>query len=86
LKKCGNIAQTGVDKAYSTAKLKSGIVGIQVRIMPPNIRLPDDIELIEEVKEVIKEEKEPKKEEAKKEEKEKEPKKAEAEPPKESEK
>ncbi|MBW2978130.1 30S ribosomal protein S3 [Candidatus Woesearchaeota archaeon] len=58
LKKCGDIALTGVDKAYATANLKSGIVGIQVRIMPPQTKLPDTIKLIEEVKEVIEEVKE----------------------------
>jgi len=79
LKKCGHVAQVGVDTAYAAAKLKSGIVGIQVRIMPPGTKLPDDIGLIEEKKEVVeevkkeepkvskpsKEEKEGKKEEAK---------------------
>lgn len=54
LKKCGNAAITLVDTAYATAKLKSGVVGIKVSIMPPNVRLPDDIrymdaEVVEEV-------------------------------------
>lgn len=43
LKKSGDIAITGVRKAYAAAKLKSGIVGIQVRIMPPTTELPDKI-------------------------------------------
>jgi small subunit ribosomal protein S3 len=55
LKKCGDIALTGVDTAYTIAKLKSGIVGIQVRIMPPETKLPDHIELIEEKQEVVEE-------------------------------
>ena len=55
LKKCGDIALTGVDTSYSIAKLKSGIVGIQVRIMPPETKLPDDIKMIEEEKEVVEE-------------------------------
>ena len=55
LKKCGDIALTGVDTAYASAKLKSGVVGIQVRIMPPGTKLPDHIELIEEVQEVVEE-------------------------------
>jgi len=46
LKKCGDIALTGVDMAYATAKLKSGVVGIKVKIMPPTTKLPDDIEVI----------------------------------------
>ncbi len=44
LKKSGDIAISGVRKAYSTAELKSGTVGIQVRIMPP-IELPDSIKI-----------------------------------------
>jgi small subunit ribosomal protein S3 len=48
LKKSGDISLIGVDKAYATAKLKSGIIGIQVRIMPPQTKLPDDIQIVEE--------------------------------------
>jgi len=47
IKKCGNAALTLVDTAYSTANLKSGIVGIKVSIMPPNVRLPDEIKFID---------------------------------------
>ncbi|MBD3249679.1 30S ribosomal protein S3 [Candidatus Woesearchaeota archaeon] len=63
LKKCGDIAITGVDKAYATAHLKSGAVGIQVRIMPPGTKLPDDIQLVEEKEEKVEEVKEEKSEE-----------------------
>ena len=45
LKKCGNLAITGVRKAIKSAILKSGIVGINVSIMPPDIELPDDIKI-----------------------------------------
>ena len=62
LKKCGDIAITGVDRAYAQAKLKTGVIGVKVRIMPPGTELPDRIELIkekegkaEEVKEEAKE-------------------------------
>jgi small subunit ribosomal protein S3 len=48
LKKCGDIAVEGVKKAYKIAQLKSGIVGIQVRIMPPETKLPDEIKLVKE--------------------------------------
>ncbi len=48
LKKCGDIAQHGVSKAYAVAQLKTGTVGIQVRIMPPNIELPDKVELLKD--------------------------------------
>ncbi|MCK5282751.1 MAG: 30S ribosomal protein S3 [Nanoarchaeota archaeon] len=75
LKKCGDIALTGVDTSYATAKLKTGVVGIKVSIMPPNTKLPDHIELIEEEKGAIEEIDEKTKEADKKkeEEKEKEP-------------
>lgn len=43
MKKCGDIAITGVDLAIEAANLKTGTVGIQVRIMPPTTVLPDAI-------------------------------------------
>lgn len=76
LKKCGDIALVGVNKAYATAQLKTGIIGIKISIMPPDIKLPDDIKLIEEKEEVVEEVKEGA-EEAKNEGKEEESKKAE---------
>ena len=48
LKKCGDIAVSGVRKAQKSALLKSGIIGIKVAIMPPNLILPDKIEVREE--------------------------------------
>lgn len=52
LKKSGDIAMTGVLKAYNIAKVKTGVVGIQVRIMPPDLVLPDNITLREEKEEI----------------------------------
>ena len=79
LKKCGDNSLGGVLKAYGTAKLKTGIIGVKVSITPPDVKMPDDIQLIEEKKEVVeeikKEEKEAKEEETKIEEKKEEPKK-----------
>ncbi len=49
LKKCGDIALTGVDTAYKIARLKSGVVGVKVSIMPPTTKLPDDIEVFETI-------------------------------------
>jgi small subunit ribosomal protein S3 len=69
LKKCGDIAITGINKAEAVAKLKTGIVGVKVRIMPPTTKLPDSIELKEEKETIVEEVKEPAKEEKKKEEK-----------------
>jgi small subunit ribosomal protein S3 len=58
LKKCGDIAIVGVRKAYTSAQLKTGSVGIQVRIMPPDIKLPDYVKIAEEPSEIIEEMKE----------------------------
>lgn len=58
LRKCGDAALEGVDKAYAVAQLKSGVVGIKVSIMPPDIELPDKIEILAEKIEVIEEIKE----------------------------
>ena len=55
LKKCGDIALTGVDTAFSTAKLKSGIIGVRVKIMRRDTRLPDDVRLLDETEEKTKE-------------------------------
>ena len=51
LKKCGDISITGVDKASKQAKLKTGVIGVKVSIMPPGTILPDKIELIKEKEE-----------------------------------
>jgi len=48
LKKCGDVAFSGVKKAQKAALLKSGIIGIKVAIMPPDLILPDNIEILKE--------------------------------------
>ena len=48
LKKCGDVAIMSVRKADAQAQLKTGIIGVKVKIMPPDVKLPDDIDLIEE--------------------------------------
>jgi len=72
LKKCGDIALTQVKRAYMIAKLKSGVIGIKVSIVPPDISLPDSLKIKKEEKEELKKEagekaQEPKKEEGKQE-------------------
>lgn len=47
LKKSGDVSDTKVLKAGTVANLKSGTIGIKVRIMPPNITLPDSIKVRE---------------------------------------
>lgn len=48
LKKCGDIAMNGVKKAITSANLKTGTIGVQVKIMPPDVKLPDDITIYDE--------------------------------------
>src|SRR3989339_1447565 len=56
LKKCGDFSLTAVKKANKVAALKSGIVGIKVSIMQPDIKLPDKIEIKEQISEPVIEE------------------------------
>jgi len=60
LKKCGDMAIYGVNKAKIRAVIKTGVVGVKVSIMPPDIKLPDKIQLLEEKHEIIEEIKEEK--------------------------
>ncbi len=46
LKKCGDIVGS-IRKVNAQAKLKTGIIGVKVSIMPPDIKLPDDVKLVE---------------------------------------
>lgn len=55
LKKCGDLAVTGVQKAQAVALLKTGIVGVKVSIMPPDLILPDSIEVLAEPITVVEE-------------------------------
>ncbi len=47
LTQCGDPAFLYVQKAKAEASPKPGIIGVQVKIMPPGIRLPDEIEVLE---------------------------------------
>ncbi len=56
LKKSGDIAVSQVATAYTAANLKSGTVGIQVRIMLPDTWLPDRVDVLpKEEAEIVKE-------------------------------
>ena len=69
LKKCGDIAISQVQLSYSTANLKTGSIGIKVRLMTKDVILPDDIKVLEDLPDVEDEKKaEEKVEEVKKEE------------------
>ncbi|MFP4184624.1 MAG: 30S ribosomal protein S3 [Thermoplasmata archaeon] len=66
IKYCGEERKKWMDEGFSQAKLKLGIIGVTVKIMDPNAKLPDEIEIIppkseieeEEVKEEVEEESE----------------------------
>lgn len=47
LKKCGAPAIEQVNEGYAVAKMKVGVLGVNVKIMPPDAKLPDEIEFIE---------------------------------------
>lgn len=49
LKKCGDIAVSGVLLSKKNANLKVGTIGVQVRIMPP-MQLPDRIDITKDLK------------------------------------
>jgi len=61
LKKCGDVAVHGVKSAKTSALLKSGIVGIKVSIMPPDVILPDHIDILSEPVQIVEEIKDEKK-------------------------
>jgi small subunit ribosomal protein S3 len=50
LRKCGEAAISFVDTAILAAQLKPGIIGIQVRIMPSGVIMPDELKLKESEK------------------------------------
>jgi small subunit ribosomal protein S3 len=45
VKYCGEIAKEVMDIGYAVAKLKAGVLGVKVRIMIPDAKLPDEIKL-----------------------------------------
>ncbi len=45
LKKCGDLAVTGVLKSIKAALIKAGSIGVQVSILPPYVKLPDNIQI-----------------------------------------
>jgi small subunit ribosomal protein S3 len=55
VKYCGETARQVMDEGYAVSKLKAGVLGVKVRIMKPDAKLPDEIKL-----RLVKEEKEKK--------------------------
>ena len=56
VKYCGETAKEVMDVGYATAKLKPGVLGVKVRIMKPDSKLPDEITYKLAVKEEVKQE------------------------------
>ena len=55
MKKCGDVAITSVQSAIASAQLKSGTIGVKVKIMPSDIVLPDTVKILDQPKEEKKE-------------------------------
>ncbi|PNX49051.1 MAG: 30S ribosomal protein S3 [Thermoplasmata archaeon M9B1D] len=45
VKYCGETARQVMNTGYAVAKLKAGILGVKVRIMKPDAKLPDEIKI-----------------------------------------
>jgi len=45
IKHCGSIAEEIVDKGYAIARKKSGVIGVQVKIVKPDAKIPDDFHM-----------------------------------------
>jgi small subunit ribosomal protein S3 len=46
IKHCGEPVNTIVEKGYAVAIKKLGVIGVQVKIIPPDAKLPDHFEMI----------------------------------------
>ena len=57
VKYCGDIVKKIMDEGFATAKLKAGVLGVKVRIMKPDAKLPDEIKFKTREKEEVKIEK-----------------------------
>ena len=53
IKKCGEPATRFVEEGFATVQLKPGVLGIYVRIMPPNTILPDSVEILPPTVEIV---------------------------------
>ena len=63
VKYCGETAKEVMDNGYAVSKLKAGVLGVKVRIMKPDAKLPDEIKIKIPETEKKKEEAPPKKKE-----------------------
>lgn len=53
VKYCGDIVKKIMDEGFATAKLKAGVLGVKVRIMKPDAKLPDEIKFKTREKEEV---------------------------------
>ncbi len=54
IKKCGEPATRFVRQGFATVQLKPGVLGINVRIMPPDVVLPDKVDILKiEIEEAV---------------------------------
>ncbi|MBC7128676.1 MAG: 30S ribosomal protein S3 [Thermoplasmatales archaeon] len=56
VKYCGEVAKRVMDEAIADAKTKPGIIGVKVRLMKPDVELPDIVKIVEEGREILKRE------------------------------
>ncbi|MDI6856014.1 MAG: 30S ribosomal protein S3 [Candidatus Thermoplasmatota archaeon] len=54
IKYCGEPAELYMKEGYATALTKPGIIGVKVKIMPPDVKLPDEISILHKELEVPK--------------------------------
>jgi len=45
VKYCGEVAKEVMDNGFASAKLKAGVLGVKVRIMKPDAKLPGEVKL-----------------------------------------
>lgn len=62
ISKCGVPADEGVSRGICHLTLKSGVLGIRVKIMPLSYQMPDEVKILEGIFDRTKEEKKPTKE------------------------
>ena len=66
IKHCGEVAEEIVDRGYSIAKTKSGIIGVQVWIVKPDAVVPGNFHIVAVNRDVKEEEGEKEEKEEKK--------------------
>jgi small subunit ribosomal protein S3 len=48
VKYCGEVASEVMDEGIAVAKKKAGVLGVKVRIMRPDAKMPDEVEIVHE--------------------------------------